>query len=96
MSTQSGIGFATTQDVTVPIAVIEGAVTFKPGVASVGVTAAGGGHGRQRPGRIRSEQVPPGFSPVLLKVTNPAATTGGTKTTTTQIQKADTDAAWPA
>jgi hypothetical protein len=39
------------------------------------------------------DQVPSGYSGVLLNVTNPAATTGGTKTTTTQIQKKDTDAA---
>jgi hypothetical protein len=90
VSTATGIAFRTTQDVTVPIATF--VPSFKPGVASVGVTAAGvGPAGNVAAGSIR--QVPSGFSSILLKVTNPSATTGGTSTTTTQIQKKDTDAA---
>jgi len=90
VSTSTGIVFLTSQDVTVPIATF--VPTFKPGTASVGVTAAGAGPGGNvGAGTIR--QIPSGFSSILLKVTNPASTAGGTATTTTQIQKKDTDAA---
>ncbi len=90
VATGSGIMFATTGDVTVPRAQFQHG--FRPGVASVGVSAVTAGTG----GNVAAgaiNQVPPGYSSVLLDVTNPAATSGGTKTTTTQIQKKDTDAA---
>ena len=91
VSTSSGVAFMTTQGVTVPRATFP-PPSFNPGVASVGVTAVGAGPaGNVGPGTIR--QVPAGFSSLLIKVTNLAATTGGTKTVTTQIQKKDTDAA---
>jgi hypothetical protein len=90
VSTAAGAVFVTNQDLTVPIATF--VPTFKPGVASVGVTAAGAGPaGNVGAGTIR--QIPGGFSQILLKVTNPSATSGGKSTTTTQIQKKDTDAA---
>ncbi|MGH2465193.1 MAG: baseplate J/gp47 family protein, partial [Candidatus Limnocylindrales bacterium] len=90
VGTGSGIMFATTQDVTVPRARFK--PSFRPGTASVGVTAATAGTAGNVPaGAI--DQVPAGYSGILLNVTNPAATTGGAKTTTTQIQKKDTDAA---
>ncbi len=90
VSTGNGIMFATTQDVTVPRAQFQHG--FRPGTASVGVSAVGAGPGGNVPsGAI--DQVPPGYSSVLLDVTNPAATSGGTSTTTIQIQKKDTDAA---
>ncbi|HEY7936356.1 MAG TPA: baseplate J/gp47 family protein, partial [Candidatus Limnocylindrales bacterium] len=90
VGTQGGIMFATTQDVTIPKARFK--PSFRPGTASVGVTAVTAGTAGNVPaGAI--DQVPAGYSAILLNVTNPAATTGGTKTTTTQIQKKDTDAA---
>ncbi|HEY2887438.1 MAG TPA: baseplate J/gp47 family protein [Candidatus Limnocylindrales bacterium] len=90
VGTENGTMFATTQDVTVPRARFK--PSFRPGTASVGVTAATAGTAGNVPaGAI--DQVPSGYSGVLLNVTNPVATTGGTKTTTTQIQKKDTDAA---
>jgi hypothetical protein len=89
VSTATGVAFRTTQDVTVPSATFP---AFKPGVASVGVTATSvGPAGNVAAGTIR--QVPSGFSSILLKVTNQAATSGGKSTTTLQVQKKDTDAA---
>ncbi len=89
VATATGVAFRTTQDVTVPSATFP---AFKPGVASVGVTATSvGPAGNVAAGKIR--QVPSGFSSILLKVTNQAATSGGKSTTTLQIQKKDTDAA---
>ena len=91
VSTAAGVVFSTAQDLTIPKATFPGG-QIKPGTASVNVTAAGSGPaGNVASGTIR--QVPAGFDPNLLKVTNVTATTGGTSTTTTQIQKKDTDAA---
>jgi hypothetical protein len=90
VSTGNGITFATTQDVTVPRAQFQHG--FRPGSASVGVSAVGPGPAGNVPsGAI--DQVPSGYSSVLLNVSNPNATTGGTSTTTIQVQKKDTDAA---
>ncbi len=90
VSTGNGIMFATTQDVTVPRAQFQHG--FRPGTASVGVSAAGPGPAGNVPsGAI--DQVPSGYSSILLQVTNPTATSGGASTTTIQIQKKDTDAA---
>jgi len=89
VSTVDGITFATTQDLTVPSAHPH---PFKQTTGSVNITAAGGGPaGNVAAGTIVN--VPNGYRPDLLNVTNPTATTGGTKTTTIQIQKKDTDAA---
>jgi hypothetical protein len=87
VSTVSGVTFTTNQDATVPISGTSG---------PIGVTAAGvGPAGNVASGTIRQVAQPPLFpqNKQLLKVTNPKATTGGTSTTTTQIQKKDTDAA---
>ena len=90
VSTGNGIMFATTEDMTVPRAQFQHG--FRPGTASVGVSAVGPGPaGNVAAGAIN--QVPSGYSSILLEVTNPNATSGGTSTTTTQIQKKDTDAA---
>jgi hypothetical protein len=90
VSTGNGIIFATTQDVTVPRAQFQHG--FRPGSASVGVSAVGPGPAGNVPsGAI--DQVPSGYSSVLLNVSNPNATSGGTSTTTIQVQKKDTDAA---
>ncbi len=89
VSTVDGIAFATTQDLTIPSAHPH---PFKQTTASVNITAVGGGPaGNVAAGTIVN--VPNGYRPDLLNVTNPTATTGGTKTTTIQIQKKDTDAA---
>ena len=90
VSTGSGILFATTEDLTVPRAQFQHG--FRPGIASVGVSAVTAGTAGNVPaGAI--DQVPSGYNSVLLNVTNPSPTTGGTRTSTTQIQKKDTDAA---
>jgi Baseplate J-like protein len=92
VSTESGIVFVTTQDVTVPRATPVPPFSLRPGVATVGVGAAGAGPAGNVPAAT-IRQVPQGYSSILLKVTNPNATSGGTSTTTTQVQKKDTDAA---
>jgi hypothetical protein len=90
VSTGTGVTFATTQDVTVPRAQFQNG--FRPGSASVGVSAvAPGPAGNVPSGAI--DQVPSGYSSILLNVSNPTATSGGTSTTIVQVQKKDTDAA---
>lgn len=92
VSTQSGVVFATAQDIIVPRATPVPPFSLRPGVATVDVDAVVAGPAGNVPAdAIR--QVPAGDSSVLLKVTNPAPTSGGTSTTTIQIQKSDTDAA---
>jgi Baseplate J-like protein len=88
VSTANGISFATSDDVTVPRARFGHSAPS----ASVGVKAVKGGTG----GNVVAgavNQLPPGFPSYLYSVTNEAATSGGTSTTTIQIQKSDTDAA---
>lgn len=92
VSTGSGIAFQTTADVTVPRATPLPPLGLRPGIASVGVSAvAPGPAGNVPAGSIR--QVPSANSSILLKVTNPTATSGGVSTTSVQVQKKDTDAA---
>ncbi len=90
VSTQAGVTFITAQDVTVPFAFPN--KHFKPGNASVNVTAAGSGPAGNVPSGAITV-IPSAFNSNLLTVTNLTATTGGTSTTTIQIQKKDTDAA---
>jgi hypothetical protein len=88
VSTATGIQFATTQDVTLPRARFNHTAPS----ASVGVRAVKGGTS----GNVAANAInqnPSGYPAYLYSVTNAAPTSGGTATTTTQIQKADTDAA---
>ena len=88
VSTADGVTFATTQDLTLPRAHFGHSASS----GSVGVKAVKGGlSGNVPAGAV--DQLPPGYATYLYTVTNPSATTGGTSTTTTQVQKADTDAA---
>jgi len=88
VSTTSGIQFSTTADLTLPR---WHGVGPRPS-GSVPVKAVKGGTSGNVPaGAI--DQVPPGYQSFVYTVNNPAPTSGGTSTTTTQIQKSDTDAA---
>ncbi len=89
--TSAGVAFATRSAVTIPKAKIEG-LTIIPGTATVRVTAVKGGpEGNVAPNTI--SVVPPAEDPVLLEVRNRAATTGGTRKTTTVVTQKDVDAA---
>jgi Baseplate J-like protein len=88
VSTDSGIDFRTTSSLTLPR---WHGVGPRPS-GTVGITAVkGGSSGNVPAGAI--DQLPPGFQAFVYSVTNAAATTGGTSTSTTIIQKSDTDAA---
>ncbi|HLY14133.1 MAG TPA: baseplate J/gp47 family protein [Candidatus Limnocylindrales bacterium] len=88
VSTSSGVQFATTSDLTLPRWHGRGPMPS----GSVEVKAVKGGtSGNVQTGAI--DQLPPGYQSFVYTVTNPAPTSGGTSTTTTQIQKSDTDAA---
>jgi hypothetical protein len=88
VKTSSGIAFKTLRSVVVPKASVGGA----PGTASVDIEAVKAGTGGNV-GATKITVVPSGFDPVLLKVTNPKATTGGTHTETKVVKKSDYDAA---
>ena len=92
VSTSSGIHFRTNRSVTIGEATLDfltGKVT--PTAALVGVTAVKPGPaGNVGPDTIRT--IPPGEGPFLL-VTNPNATTGGTRQEFPQVTQADVDAA---
>ena len=88
VTTANGTAFATTADLTVPRAKFGHQAPSE----SVGVTAVKGGNsGNVAAGTIN--QLPPGYAAYLYSVSNAAATTGGSATSTTVIQKSDTDAA---
>jgi hypothetical protein len=88
VTTANGTAFATTADLTVPRAKFGHQAPSE----SVGITAVKGGtSGNVAAGAIN--QLPPGYAAYLYSVSNAAATTGGSATSTTVIQKSDTDAA---
>jgi hypothetical protein len=92
--TPSGIRFRTLVAVTVPSAALVGFQIF-PSRASVKVSAVDGGtDGNVDPNTITV--VPNGENPVFLKVTNPTATSGGTRQEFTRITQADVDGAMAA
>ncbi len=89
VSTAGGVKFATSTVVTVPRATI---FPFACKTASVGVVAvAEGPDGNVAAATI--SRVPPGYDSVVLSVTNPAATEGGTSTEFPVVLQEDVDAA---
>lgn len=89
--TGSGVRFSTDVTVTVPKSELVG-VTIFPARASVKVTAvAGGTDGNVDAGTIVI--VPNGENSLFLKVTNPEATTGGTRKEFTRVTQGDVDGA---
>ncbi len=91
VSTGSGVQFRTDRAVTVPAAELVG-LQIVPSRASVDVTAVDAGpEGNVEPNAIRT--VPRGEEPFFLKVTNPDATTGGSRTEFPRIRQEDIDAA---
>jgi hypothetical protein len=89
VETSDGIEFQTLAAVTINRA---GVFPFTCRTGSVGVAAVlGGPEGNVAAGRIT--RIPSGFDPVVLSVTNPAATEGGTRTEFPVVQQADVDAA---
>jgi hypothetical protein len=92
VKTASGIEFRTVKAVVVPRAAVP-PPSFVPGKASVGVQAVVAGlSGNVAANTIT--KVPSGSNPLgLLRVTNTAATSGGTHAETKQVTQADVDAA---
>ena len=92
--TASGIRFRTAVTIVVPRAELVGLTIF-PARASVKVTAVDGGPG----GNVDPNTivvVPSGENPLFLKVTNPEATSGGTRTEFTRVTQADVTGAMTA
>ncbi|HEX6130992.1 MAG TPA: baseplate J/gp47 family protein, partial [Actinomycetota bacterium] len=91
VSTQGGIRFATDKAVTVPRAELVGLQIF-PASATVTVTAVEPGpEGNVEPNTILV--IPRGEDPLTLDVTNPDATSGGTRDEFPRITQEDVDAA---
>ena len=91
VSGPGGVRFRTDKSITIGAASLVGLQIF-PKTASVGVTAVAPGlGGNLEPNTILT--LPKGESPVTLSVTNPEATTGGTREEFPRIVKADVDAA---
>jgi hypothetical protein len=91
VSTGSGIRFRTDAAVMVPPAELVG-LTIVPARRSVGVTAVDAGpDGNVEPNTITT--VPRGEEPFFLKVTNPEATAGGSRTEFPRIRQEDVDTA---
>ena len=91
VSTSSGIRFQTDREVTIKRAKLVG-LTIVPSHGTVKVTAVDPGpDGNVEPNTIRT--VPRGEEPFFLQVTNPDATTGGTKTEFKRIRQDDVDKA---
>ena len=89
--TASGVRFRTDVQLIVPRAELVGLTIF-PARASVKVTAVDGGpEGNVEPGTIVI--VPPGENGLFLKVTNPEATTGGSREEFTRVTQQDVDGA---
>jgi hypothetical protein len=91
VATASNIRFRTLAAVTVPRASIP-PPAFVPGKATVNVEAVVAGLS----GNVAAkaiDKVPPGEDATLLTVSNPAPTSGGTHSETTQVQQQDVDAA---
>jgi Baseplate J-like protein len=90
VSTDAGITFSTTAAVTVPRASVLPAFACKAASVSVLATKAGPA-GNVIAGSIT--HIPPGYDPVVLSVTNPQPTTGGTHQEFPKILQSDVDAA---
>ncbi len=91
VSTGANVRFRTMVTITVPRAELVGLTIF-PARASVKVTAVEGGpDGNVDPNTI--DRVPRGENGLFLKVTNPAATTGGDRKEFTRVTQEDVDAA---
>ncbi len=91
VSTRDGIRFRTDATITVDKADLVGLTIF-PARASVAVTAVGGGpDGNVEPGTI--VVVPRDESSVFLRVSNPEATTGGTREEIARVTQEDVDGA---
>ncbi|MFI5101622.1 MAG: baseplate J/gp47 family protein, partial [Actinomycetes bacterium] len=89
--TPSGVAFTTDVAVFVPVAILT-LPTITCQYRDVPVTAARAGEAGNVPaGTITT--VPPAYNPVVLRVSNPAATTGGTHTETVVASQQDIDAA---
>ena len=93
--TADGVAFAVDESVFLPVAVISGGGTspnLKCQSSQVSVTAVKPGEkGNVAAGAIRT--VPARYNRTVIRVTNPAPTTGGTETTFTRVSKKDVDAA---
>lgn len=94
VSTQSGIRFRTNRAVTVPAAELVG-ITIFPATADVGVTAVDPGPDGNV-GSSAIQNVPRGENGLFLKVTNPQATSGGTREEFPRVTQEDVDAALAA
>ena len=91
VSTGAGVRFRTDKAITVRPAELVG-LTIVPSHASVNVTAVDAGpDGNVEPNAIRT--VPRGEEPFFLKVTNPEATTGGSRTEFPRVTQEDVDKA---
>jgi hypothetical protein len=91
VSTQSGIRFRTNSAVTVPRAELVGLQVF-PATANVKVTAVEAGtDGNVEPNTILI--IPRGEDPLTLDVSNPDATSGGTREEFPQVEQKDIDTA---
>lgn len=94
VSASGSIRFRTNKSVTVGAASLVG-LQIVPKTASVGVTAVKPGpEGNLEPNTILT--IPKGESPLTLSVTNPDATTGGTRETFPKVTQGDVDAALAA
>jgi hypothetical protein len=92
VSTEGGTAFRTQSTVVLQPA---GIIPFSPTSDSVAVTATRQGEGGNVPANT-IRVVPQGQNPDLLKVNNPAPTSGGTHTVTPQVSKAEVDKAMAA
>jgi hypothetical protein len=90
VSTEGGIRFRTGATVALQPAAVFPA--FEPTSDSVSVTAVRAGEGGNVPANT-IRVVPEGQDPVLLRVNNPAATSGGSHTETPEVTKAEVDKA---
>ena len=95
VATDSNVRFATLAAVTLPRAKIIGGTRIVPGRATVMVEAvAAGESGNVAANAI--DNVPSGEDPIVLQVSNPDATTGGTRTETKQVSQDDLNQALAA
>jgi Baseplate J-like protein len=91
VSTSSGLGFRTQASLTVGMATRNGfLLTCKTGSVNVQAEVAGTA-GNIAAGQIN--QIPPGYDPTNLAVTNQDPTSGGTHTETPQVSQTDIDTA---
>ena len=91
--TDSGVGFVTTADVFLPVAILSGSppqISCQSRVV-MATASLSGASGNVAAGAI--DQVPTGFNSVVIRVTNPAATTGGSHVETKIVAQKDIDKA---